>query len=102
MFLQFGSQNNLKLKQLLFYFTSEIDMPPVLFFFFLPAIAVAAFKCDGKYFVCNHTDTHFAIDSVQLQSASQSYWKAGDTVTASFSVSSMELCELLIAKIQKC
>ena len=73
-------------------------MPTVFSLLLLPSIVFAALRepeppaaleCDGKDFVCNHTDTHFAIDSVHLESASNNHWSAGDTVAATFSVSLM-------------
>ena len=51
-------------------------MPTVFSLLLLPSIAFAALRgpkpaaaleCDGKDFVCNHTDTHFAINSVLLK-----------------------------------
>ena len=40
--------------------------------------------CDGPDFACNHTDTKFAITSVEVVSSSGAHWKAHDTVTISF------------------
>lgn len=60
-------------------------MSSVLSLLFLPVIASAALKCDGKDFACNHTDTHLVINSVHLESVSHIHWNAGDNVTATFS-----------------
>jgi hypothetical protein len=40
--------------------------------------------CDGPDFACNHTDTKFAITSVEVVSSSGIHWKAKDTITVTF------------------